>query len=162
NRVSLRHEVTRMKPTRRKWLWGLGATALTAAGAVAGPPSPAADEAAVRRVLDQQVAAWNRRDLGGYMAGDWDSPALTFYSGGAITGGWQATLERYRQRYQGEGKEMGTLDFSDVKVEMLDRRSAFVRGRWHLVMSSGKEPKGLFTLIVRRRPEGWRIVHDHT
>jgi uncharacterized protein YbdZ (MbtH family) len=29
-------------------------------------------------------------------------------------------------------------------------------------MSDGKTPHGLFTLIVRRLPEGWRIVHDHT
>jgi ketosteroid isomerase-like protein len=22
--------------------------------------------------------------------------------------------------------------------------------------------RGVFTLVVERRPEGWRIVHDHT
>ena len=89
------------------------------------------------------------------------SPNLTFTSGNNKTKGWDATLERYKKRYQGEGKEMGKLTFSDVSVQMLGRDSAYVRGRWELVRSKDK-PKGLFTLIVRKFPDGWRIVHDHT
>jgi hypothetical protein len=30
------------------------------------------------------------------------------------------------------------------------------------MMPDGKRPSGLFTLILRKLPEGWRIVHDHT
>ena len=59
----------------------------------------AADSAAVRQVLDLQVAAWNRGDLEGYMAGYWKSEQLTFFSGGTVTRGWDATLARYRKRY---------------------------------------------------------------
>jgi ketosteroid isomerase-like protein len=29
-------------------------------------------------------------------------------------------------------------------------------------MSDGKQPHGLFTLIIKNTPDGWRIVHDHT
>jgi ketosteroid isomerase-like protein len=29
-------------------------------------------------------------------------------------------------------------------------------------MPDGTKPTGLFTLIVRKFPEGWKIVHDHT
>ena len=29
-------------------------------------------------------------------------------------------------------------------------------------MPDGTKPGGLFTLIVRKFPEGWKIVHDHT
>ena len=115
-----------------------------------------------RRVLDAQVDAWNRGDLEGYMAGYWKSPELTFFSGGTITKGWQPTLERYRKRYQREGREMGRLDFSEVEYQQLGPESVMVRGRWHLVMKDGKEPKGLFTVILRKLPEGWRIVHDHS
>jgi len=32
----------------------------------------------------------------------------------------------------------------------------------HIVFLDKKETGGLFSLIVRRTPEGWRIVHDHT
>jgi ketosteroid isomerase-like protein len=24
------------------------------------------------------------------------------------------------------------------------------------------EPAGVFTLVFRRFPEGWRVIHDHT
>jgi ketosteroid isomerase-like protein len=123
----------------------------------------AAKEAvAVRRVLDDQVAAWNRKDLEGYMAGYWKSPELVFFAGGTRTLGWQATLERYRKRYQGEGKEMGTLSFAEVSVEVLVPAVALARGEWQLEMSGGKMLRGLFTVILRRLPEGWRIVHDHS
>jgi ketosteroid isomerase-like protein len=83
-------------------------------------------------------------------------------SGATETRGWEQTLERYRKKYQGGGKEMGKLDFFDFRVEMLGPQSAFVRGHWHLQMKNGQEPRGLFTLILRKFPEGWRIIHDHT
>jgi beta-aspartyl-peptidase (threonine type) len=121
-------------------------------------PTP---EDAVRQVLDAQAAAWNKGDLDGFMAGYWSSPELSFFSGGTRTRGWQATLDRYRQRYQAEGKEMGRLSFGDVEIELLGPDAALVRGHWKLEMSKDK-PEGLFTLIFKRLPEGWRIVHDHT
>ena len=120
------------------------------------------DLAAIRGVLEQQQAAWNRHDLEAFMAGYWNSPDLTFFSGAKITSGWQATLERYHKTYQSEGKEMGTLDFSDLRVLALGPDGALVRGAWRLTLSDGKTPHGLFTLVFRRMPGGWKIVHDHT
>jgi hypothetical protein len=29
-------------------------------------------------------------------------------------------------------------------------------------MPDGSTPGGLFTVIFRKLPEGWKIVHDHT
>ena len=86
----------------------------------------------------------------------------TFFSGGTVTRGWQSTLERYRRRYQGEGKEMGTLVFADLAIQVLGPSVALARGEWRLKMSDGKELRGLFTVILRKQPEGWRIVHDHS
>jgi len=122
----------------------------------------AAPESDVKKTLDEQVAAWNRHDLAGYMSGYWKSDTLTFYSGGTITKGWQATLDRYKQRYQGEGKEMGTLEFRELTIEVLAPKAALARGRWHLALSDGKELQGLFTVVLKKLPEGWRIVHDHS
>ena len=115
----------------------------------------------IRAVLDRQVGAWNRRDLEGFMQGYWHSPDLTFYSGGTVVSGWESTLDRYRKRYQSEGNEMGKLDFSDLKIELLGPSAAFVRGRFHLKMTSG-ESSGIFTLTFRKLADGWKIVHDHT
>jgi beta-aspartyl-peptidase (threonine type) len=123
-------------------------------------PEKAAVE--VRSVLDKQVQAWNRKDLEAFMAGYWNSPDLTFFSGARPNQGWQSALDHYRKAYQGDGREMGKLAFVDLQIEMLGADSAFVRGGFQLTMSDGKTPHGLFTLIFRRFPEGWRIVHDHS
>lgn len=96
------------------------------------------------------------------MAGYWNSPRLTFFSEANKISGWQSALERYQKRYQAEGREMGNLRFSDLEVETLGPDSAFVRGAWQLTMTDGKNPSGLFTLVFRKFPEGWKIVHDHT
>lgn len=117
--------------------------------------------AQIRAVLDRQAEAWNRRDLEGFMEGYWNSPDLTFYSGATAVSGWETTINRYRGRYQSEGAEMGRLEFSDLRIELLGPGAAFVRGRWRLEMSSG-EQGGLYTLVFRKLEGGWRIVHDHT
>jgi beta-aspartyl-peptidase (threonine type) len=132
--------------------------ALLAGGADEPKPAP---EAAVKKVLADQEAAWNKGDLEGFMAGYWKSPDLTFYSGKEVTRGWQATLDRYVKKYKADGKEMGKLTFSDIDVQVLGPDTALVRGRWQLELSKEK-PGGLFTLLFRRLPDGWRIVHDHT
>lgn len=119
-------------------------------------------EEGIKHLLVSQVEAWNHGDLEGFMQGYWHSPELTFFSGATVTKGWEPTLQRYRQRYQAEGKEMGKLEFQDLNIDLLSRRSAVVTGRWQLTMSDGKQPHGLFTLIFKRMPNGWRIVHDHT
>lgn len=129
---------------------------------VATTAAPNQTEAEVRKVLDQQVTAWNHRDLEAFMAGYWNSPELTFFSGATETKGWQPTLERYRQRYQANGAAMGKLEFSELTITQLSPEAAFVRGHWHLTMPDGKQPHGLFTLVFRKFPEGWRIVHDHS
>jgi beta-aspartyl-peptidase (threonine type) len=118
--------------------------------------------AAIRRVIEEQQAAWNRQDLEGFMAGYWNSPELTFFSGAQESKGWQAALDRYKKTYQGAGHEMGKLEFANLRIAILGPEAAFVRGEFHLTMSDGKTPHGLFTLIFRRFPDGWKIVHDHS
>jgi len=120
------------------------------------------ENVAVEQVLVRQVEAWNRHDIESFMAGYWNSARLTFFSEATKTSGWQSTLERYRKRYLAEGREMGTLQFSDLAVESLGESSAFVRGAWQLTTADGKNPHGLFTLVFRKFPEGWKIIHDHT
>ena len=116
----------------------------------------------IKHMLVSQIEAWNHGNLEGFMQGYWHSPDLTFYSGADITKGWEPTLERYRRRYQSQGKEMGHLDFQDLDIDVIGRRGAVVTGKWQLTMSDGSTPHGLFTLVVKKEPGGWKIVHDHT
>ncbi|MFO0951251.1 MAG: SgcJ/EcaC family oxidoreductase [Isosphaeraceae bacterium] len=133
---------------------------LALAGAAPADDRVGAD--AVKALLDTQVAAWNRKDLDGFLETFWHSPEVVFQSGGTRTDGFDAVRERYRKRYQAEGRAMGTLTFTGIEVVMLGPDAALARGRWGLVMPGGETPNGLFTLLIRKKPEGWRIVHDHT
>ena len=140
----------------------LGFATVAAAGAQQTTMTGDAGKVAVEQVLRTQQDAWNRHDLDGFMAGYWNSADLTFFSGAKQTAGWQATLDRYKATYQSPGHEMGKLEFSGLRIEMLGADAAFVRGAWGLTLSDGKTPHGLFTLVFRKFGDGWKIVHDHT
>jgi len=136
------------------------ATAVLVLSVAFVPAAP--DTRPVRAVLDTQLAAWNRGDLEAFMETYWKSPDLVFQSNASTTRGWQATLERYRKRYQSEGKEMGQLRFEEVEIEPLAPGIAFARGAFRLAFRDGKTAQGRFTLVLRQKPEGWRIVYDHS
>ncbi len=144
---------------KRAWIWTL------LIGLLAGW-SRADDQVesirAIQDVLDRQARDWNRGDLDAFLDGYWNSPKVVFQSGGDRYEGWDAMRERYRRRYQAEGRSMGKVKFTGVEIEPLGKDSAYVRGRFELAMPDGSRPSGLFTLIFRRFPNGWKIVHDHT
>jgi ketosteroid isomerase-like protein len=117
-------------------------------------------EAEVREVILLGEAAWNAGSIEGYMETYWKSPELRFASGGSITYGWQKTLGRYLTRYP-DRKTMGRLEFSDLDIQVLSNDTALTFGAWRLYREND-QPNGLFTLMLRRFPEGWKIVHDHT
>ncbi len=119
-----------------------------------------AGEAAIRAVLEAQVAAWNRGDIDGFMKGYWSSPATTFAGSSGVKRGWQAVLDRYRHDYPGR-EAMGKLEFSNLEITTLSSDAALVLGHWQLERAHDR-PGGVFTLIFRKFPEGWRIIHDHT
>jgi ketosteroid isomerase-like protein len=55
---------------------------------------------------------------------------------------------------------MGTLQFKLDEIDALGTDNACVLGHWQLLGPNSGH--GVFTLIFERRPEGWRIIHDHT
>lgn len=118
------------------------------------------DESAIRALMTRQVSAWNNGDLDGFMAGYWRDDRLRFASGDRVTYGWQQTLDGYRKRYP-DRKTMGMLDFDVLEVRVMEPTSALVFGRWQLTRNADR-PHGLFTLLLRKGEEGWRIVADHT
>jgi ketosteroid isomerase-like protein len=96
--------------------------------------------------------------------GYWKSDKTTFLSTGGVSRGWQALLERYKKGYP-DKQAMGTLAFSDLEINVLGRDAAFIIGHWHLDREKDGKPDhlgGVFTLIARKFPEGWRIISDHT
>ncbi len=110
-------------------------------------------------ILELQKESWNRQDLEGFMAYYWNSEEFTFQSGANRLRGWKALLERYKKSYSGEN--WGELDFTDLEVNILSDDFAYVLGRWKLELKDSLR-EGVFTIIFRRFPEGWRIIHDHS
>ena len=114
----------------------------------------------IQSVLSAQQDAWNRGDIEAFMNGYARSASTVFVSGDEVTRGWETVRDRYRVKYSDRAK-MGTLSFSALEVTMLSPDAAVVLGTWRLKRDND-EPHGRFTLIFKRLPEGWRIVHDHT
>lgn len=119
-----------------------------------------ADADAIEALLERQRQAWNRGDLDAFMDGYWRSEKMSFASGAKLERGWDATLTRYRQRYP-DSAAMGQLAFDIDEIRPLADDAAVVLGRFTLT-ETPQAGTGIFTLVVRRRVEGWRIVHDHT
>jgi ketosteroid isomerase-like protein len=116
--------------------------------------------AQIRSVLRAQQDAWNRGDVDEFMNGYARSASTVFISEDSVRRGWETVRARYRQKYSDRAK-MGTLSFSDIEINLLSSDAAVVLGRWKLERAKDR-PHGRFTLIFRRLPAGWRIVHDHT
>src|SRR5579864_963993 len=112
---------------------------------VACPLLALSPEQEIRRVLDDQVAAWNRGDIPAFMEG-YDKSKATTFVGTAITKGHAQVLARYLARYPTREK-MGTLRFSDVEIRLLGPEYASVIGRFHLVRTqdAGGDATGIFT-----------------
>lgn len=119
-------------------------------------------EQAIRGVLNDQTQAWNRGDIDTFMKG-YDNSPNTVFIGKTMQRGYDAVRRRYHQQYPTPEK-MGKLTFTDVSVVLLGADYASVIGAFHLVRaaSSGGNASGVFSLVFRRTPEGWRIILDHT
>ena len=114
----------------------------------------------IRAALDRQVREWNAGNLAGFMEVYAKSDRTRFASGGNVFLGWQTVFDRYRSKYA-DRAAMGELTFSDLEVTEIAPDAAIAFGRWRLKREKD-EPSGLFTLLFRRTPDGWRVVHDHT
>jgi len=131
--------------------------------------APGGDEAAIRTVIAAQAMAWNRGDVTAFMQGYEDSPDTTFVGAGTVRKGFQPILDRYKQNYSNRA-QMGTLTFSNIAVRLLPGSCgpveyAVVTGNFHLDRSQkGKSQKndGIFSLVWRKTPQGWKILLDHT
>jgi len=118
---------------------------------------------AIQAVLDAQLRAWNRGDIDGFMAGYWNSPEFTYLTNKHVVRGWQAMLDLYRQSFKSPGASaMGNLELLETQITLLGKDAALVWGTYRVTNPDGKQRGGLYTLIMRKFPEGWRTVYDRT
>ncbi len=128
----------------------------------------AADEDAIRAAIGAQTVAWNHGDIPAFMQAYEDSPSTTFI-GLTLRKGFQPIRERYMLNYS-TPEQMGTLTFNDLDVRLLpgscgSTEFAVVTGKFHLdrkAKGEAKKDDGIFSLVWRKGPRGWKIIVDHT
>ncbi len=156
--VRVLHMVAARNDAEADWHSAFSTLTFEVGGGIVSPAQR--DTADIRRVLDDQAAAWNRGDVAAYMEGYWKSESLSFAGANGVTRGWNGLLERYKRSYP-DARAMGKLTFSDLEITLLSGDAAMALGRWRLEREAGPLG-GTYSLVLRKFPEGWRIVHDHT
>ena len=119
-----------------------------------------ADELAIKKLMADQTAAWNRGNIDEFMKGYWNNDSLTFIGHGGITYGYNNTLNNYKANYNDSFK-MGKLFFTLVKLKKLSPEYYFITGKWFLKRSAG-DIGGYYTLLFRKIKGQWLIITDHT
>ena len=133
-------------------------TGLAISGCAAS--SGTADEAALRRLLQESADAFNAGDLRGHLASYDES--VTFMTRNGPRPGIAPIEQAFRERYFKDGKPKQQLRFEQESIRFLSDDVALVTGRY--VLSGGDEPEqsGWFTTLWTRSLQGWRVVHDHS
>ena len=118
------------------------------------------DEIAIRQLMDNQTAAWNRGDITAFMKGYWQNDALMFVGKSGVTYGWQNTLDNYKKGYP-DTAAMGQLQFTIILVRKLSKTYYHVTGKWFLKRTIG-DISGHFTLLFKKIKGEWKIIEDHS
>ena len=122
--------------------------------------SPSRDELSIRRLMNDQVTAWNNGDVTAFMQGYWNDDSLTFITKNGPEYGWRPVLEHYKKGYP-DRSAMGVLQFDHLIFRRLSQEYYFVIGSWHIRKDAG-DIGGQFTLLFRKIHGEWKIVVDHT
>jgi hypothetical protein len=109
--------------------------------------------------LTQTAYDWNHGNLDAFMHGYENAPTTLYISSTKVIHGYAAIRARYASHY---GTSMGVLSFSDLTKRMLGPDYAVVVAHWHLAMTNGTHPTGIFSLVLHRSASGWHIIDDHT
>jgi uncharacterized protein (TIGR02246 family) len=114
------------------------------------------------QLMNESAAAWNRADLDGFLATYADDPRTAFV-GARVTLGLDSIRGNYIRNYFRTGAPRDQLAFDELETRMLGDDHALMRGRCILTNpADNSKTYCRYTLVWERRPEGWRIIHDHS
>jgi uncharacterized protein (TIGR02246 family) len=140
----------------------LAAPACSPAPPAASPAATAQGVGDIVRTLEVSTEGWNRGDLDAFLVPYAED--ATFVGSRGLLRGKPAIRAQYQSSYFAAGRVRGKLRFDGIEVRMLGPRNALAVGRY-VVTERGagqQDATGLFSLALERRPEGWRIIHDHS
>ncbi|HEY8197171.1 MAG TPA: nuclear transport factor 2 family protein [Gemmatimonadales bacterium] len=125
----------------------------------------ASDSAGLTRLiaaqLERSALDWNRGDLEGFLSDYASESTTTFIDGRRAREGMGFIRGNYAPRFE-PGARRDSLHFEELRVRGLSPTLALVTARFILQRGSEVTASGPFTLVMERRPEGWKILHDHS
>ncbi len=142
--VSSQDEIIRTAPTER-------------ARPPAATPSTAQTFDAISRFLDEAAAAWSSGDVEATMATYVSDEPLLVFLGDTPLKGPDAVRAALEMRAADGG--LGAMSYEWFETLQFDVNTAVVSGRV-IMARKGEIHRGLFTRVLRRTEDGWRIVHD--
>jgi uncharacterized protein (TIGR02246 family) len=146
-------------------LLALALVACRPAGRPETAPSPNSDQIGLRRqIVDQLERAasdWNRGDLEGFLSDYAPESTTTFVDGRRARHGFEFIRNNYA-RWFTPGARRDSLHFEEVEVRRLSPSLALVTARFILARGGTVTASGPFTLVMERRSQGWKILHDHS
>ena len=144
------------------------ATLLAACHGSARPttaPAPGSDRVAltglVTAQLERSAADWNRGDLESFMSDYAPESTTTYVDGRRSRAGIDFIRGVYAPRFSGKARR-DSLHFEEIEVRPLSPTLALVTARFILQRETEITASGPFTLVMERRPQGWKILHDHS
>ena len=128
-------------------------------------PTPGSDRAALTRLitaqLERSASDWNRGDLNEFLSDYAQESTTTYVDGLRSRPGIDFIRGVYAPRFS-PGAKRDSLHFEEVEVRPLSGTLALVTARYILQRQNEISASGPFTLVMERRPEGWKILHDHS
>ena len=125
------------------------------------PPVSAAD---VQQFVRDYLAANNAGDAAKTMSMVWHDASASSIAAGKIDRGWDAIRvsadENLKRRE--EKIEIQTIDVTPLSADAaMAVGTLTLRGSYHIGNMVLENVPGAFTLVVKRTPEGLRLVHEH-
>jgi uncharacterized protein (TIGR02246 family) len=111
--------------------------------------------------LNRAAADWNRGDLNGFLSDYAAESTTTFVDGRRARHGIDFIRKNYTPWFA-PGAQRDSLHFEEVEVRPLTPSLALVTARFLLQRDGRTTRSGPFTLVMEQRPEGWKIIHDHS
>ncbi len=123
------------------------------------------DEAIKKEIMANALKSaeyWNKGDVENYMNICYPKREdVLMQSSNSRIYGFTKLYEMYVKVFKNE-ETRGVLSFSDIEVKVITSETVMEIGKFTLDFKDGKKRSGYYTALLKKFPEGWRIVHDHS
>jgi beta-aspartyl-peptidase (threonine type) len=111
--------------------------------------------------FERAAADWNRGDLDGFLSDYARESTTTFVDGRRARHGFDFIRDNYT-RWFAPNARRDSLHFEELEARRLSPTLALVTARFILERDGATTGSGPFTLVMEKRPDGWKILHDHS